>query len=257
MIVHVLTSGAYALSVSTLAEKEEMKEKIEKRKLVVHKLAFDLKAAKKIVERNKTKFFSKLGFFKPKHEEIECESVQLVYEPFIVAKANYLLDYYKKKRYTIKIDEKVNEVIAFGQIFKPETVKEGILKRPHKVFAFDSQERVLHRASTHMALNRMGREIDPTELPSDPTESEPEKTLKKDRDKVRELKIQPDVILEKIRQRTVIRPSDVGRIAEEVFEVTEYALVCTPIYEVRCRQLKTGEIKIIPISGVTGEMLSL
>ena len=98
---------------STLAKEEKMKERIEERKLIVHKVAFDIEAAKKIVEKNKTRFFAKLGFFKPKHKEIECESVQLFYEPFIVAKANYFLDYYKNKTYTIKIDENVSEVIAF------------------------------------------------------------------------------------------------------------------------------------------------
>ncbi|MDH5634609.1 MAG: hypothetical protein OEY30_02155, partial [Candidatus Bathyarchaeota archaeon] len=138
-----------------------MKERIEKRKLIVHKIAFDLEAIKNIVEKDKTKFFAKLGLFKPKHEEIECESIQLFYEPLIVAKANYFLDYYKKKTYTIKIDEDVGEVIAFGQTFKPEAVKEGILKRPYKAIAFDAQERVIHRVATHMALNRTGREIDP------------------------------------------------------------------------------------------------
>jgi len=255
--VRALTSGDYILAVSTLAKEEEMKERIEERKLIVHKVAFDLEAVKNIVERDKTKFFAKLGFFKPKHEEIECESVQLFYEPFIVAEANYFLDYYKKKTYTIKIDEDVSEVIAFGQTFKPEAVKEGILKRSYKAIAFDAQERVIHRAASHMALNRTGREIDPTRLPSGPTEPEPEKALKKDSDRVRELKISPDIILDKIRKRTTKRPPDAGRITEEAFEVTGYALVCTPIYEARCRRLKTGEIKILPISGVTGKTLPL
>lgn len=224
---------------------------------MVHKITFDLEAVKNIVEKDKNKFFAKLGFFKPKHEAIECESVQLFYEPFVVAKANYFLDYYKKKTYTIKIDEEVSEVIAFGQTFTPEAVKEGILKRPFKAIAFDAQERVIYRAATYMALNRRGREIDPTRLPSGPTEPEPKKTLKKDSDRVRELKFPPDVILDKIRKRTTKRPPDAGRIAEEAFEVTEYALVCTPIYEARCRRLKTGEIRIIPISGVTGKTLPL
>ena len=238
-----------------LAKEEGMKEKITERKLIVHKIAFDLKAAEKIVEKDKTKFFAKLGFFKPKHEDIECESVHLFYEPFMVAKANYFLDYYQKKTYAIRIDEDVSEVIAFGQTFKPETMKEGILKRPYKAIFFDAQERVVHRAATRMALNRTGREVDPTRLPSGPTELEPEKVLKKDRDRVRELKTSPDVILDKIRKRTTQRPPDAGRITEEAFEVTEYTLVCIPVYEARCRRHKTGEIKILPISGVTGRVL--
>lgn len=255
--MRTLTSSDYALAVSTLAKEETIRERIEKRELIVQEIVFDLEAIINIVERDKTKFFAKLGLFKPKHEEIECEAVQLFYEPFIVAKANYFLDYYKKKAYTIKIDEDVSEVIAFGQTFKPEAVKEGILKRPCRAIAFDTQERVIHRVATHMALNRTGREIDPRRLPSGPTESEPEKALEKDSDRARDLKISPDIILDKIRKRTARRPLDVGKIAEEAFEVTEYAVVCTPIYEARCQRLKTGETKIISISGVTGKALPL
>ncbi len=234
-----------------------MKEKIEKRKVIVHKVAFDLEAAENIVEKDKTKFYAKLGLFKPKHDEIECESVQLFYEPFITARANYFLDYYKKKTYAIKIDENVSEVVAFGKTFKPEVMKEGILKRPYKAIAFDAEERVIHNVATHMALNRTGREIDPAKLPSGPAEPDPDQVLEEDSVKTRDLKISPDTILDKIRKRTAKRPMDVGKIVEEAFEVTEYAVVCTPVYEARCQRLKTGEIKILPISGITGKALSL
>ena len=235
-----------------------IEERIEERKLIVHKIAIDLETARRVVEKGKTKFFAKLGFLKPKHEEIEIESVELFYEPFIVAKARYFLDYYKKKTYTIKVGEEVSEVIAFGQTLKPAVSKEkGILRRPHKAIAFDAQERVLHKVATYIVLNRKGREIDPAKLPSAPTEPDSNKALKEVSEKLRKLKGSPDIILEIIRKRTAKKPPDVGRIAEEVFEVTEYALVYTPIYEARCRRLKTGEIKIVPISGVTSKMLSL
>lgn len=245
------------MTASTLAKEERLTERIEERKLIVHKTAIDTKAAKDIVEKDKTKFFAKLSFFRPKHEDIECESVQLFYEPFMVAKANYYLDYYRNKTYTIKIREDVCEIIALEKTFKPEPVKEGILKRPYKTISFDAQERVIHKAATHMALNKMGHEINPTKLPSGPTEEDPKGTLEKNSDRVRDLELSPDIILDKIRKRTTERPPDVGRITEETFEVTEYAVVCTPIYEGRCRRLKTGEIRILPISGVTGKPLPL
>lgn len=241
----------------SILAKEEMKESIEERELIVHKIAFDAKAAKNIVEKEKTKFFAKLSFFKPKQEEIECESVQLFYEPFIVAKANYFLDYYRKKTYTVKVREDVSEVIAFRQTFKPEPSEGGILKRPCKTISLDAQERVIHRAAAHMALNRRGREVNPTRLPFGPTELDAKGTLEKDSGRVRDLEISCDVILDKIRKRTTERPPDVGRITEERFEVTGYAVVCTPIYEARCRRLKTGEIRIVRISGVTGKPLPL
>jgi hypothetical protein len=234
-----------------------MTEKIAERQLIVHQIAFDLETARKIAEKNKTKFFAKLGVFKPKQDEIECESVQLFREPFLIAKARYFLDYYQKKTYTLKIDDDVSEVIAFGQSFTPTMVKEGILKRPYKAITFEAQERVVYKAATHMALNRTGRSIDPTQLPSGSMEPDPKKTLKAAGERVRELETSPDIILDQIRQRTAKRPSDVGKITEEAFEVSEYILLFTPIYDARCRRLKTGEIKIMPISGVTGKTLSL
>lgn len=245
---------------STLAEEEKIEEMIEERKLVVHEIAMDLENAKNIVEKDKTGLFAKLGILKPKREEIECESILLFYEPFVVAKASYLLDYYKKKTYTIRVGDEVGEVIIFDQILKPKVVKErvkGILKRSHKEIMLDAQERVIHEAKANIALNRTGREIDPTKLPSASTEPQPEKVLKECGDKVRKLRVSPDGIIDIIRGRIVKRPPDIGRVANETFEVTEHAVVYTPIYEARCRHAKTGEIKIIPISGVTAKMLSL
>jgi len=248
------------MAVSTLVKEGTIEERIEERKLIVHKVAFDLKTAKNVVERDITSFFGKLGFHKLKHEEIECESVQLFYEPFVVAKANYFLDYYKKRTFRVKVGDDVSEVIVFGQTLKPEVVKrrlKGILRRSHKEIVFDSQERVIHKATARVGLSRTGREIDLTELPSGPAESEPEKIIREYGDKARKVMFSSDSIIDIVRKRTVKRPPKIGRIAKEVFEVMEHAVVYTPIYEARCRHLKTGEIKIIPISGVTSKMLSL
>jgi len=248
------------LVASTLAKEDKFEEMIVERKLIVHKIGVDLESAKNIVEKDKTGFFAKLGFLKPKHDEIECESILLFYEPFVVAKANYLLDYYKKKTYTIRVGEEVSEVVIFDQTLKPKVMKErakGILKRSHKEIMVDAQERVTHETSANLALNRTGREVDPTKLPSAPTQPQPERFLKESGDDVRKLSFSPDSIIDIIRRAIVQRPPDTGRVAQEAFEVTEYAVVYTPIYEARCRHLKTGEIKIIPISGVTSKMLSL
>ncbi len=121
----------------------------------------------------------------------------------------------------------------------------------------NAQERIIEQSSAKIGLNRTGREVDHTKLPSAPAEPEPERFLKESGDKVRRFDISPDKIVNIVRERVVRRPADIGKIAREVFEVKEYAVVYTPIYEARCRNLKTGEIKIIPLSGVTGEVLSL
>lgn len=248
------------MGTSKSSKTEKLEERIGERQLIVHKIAINLEGARDAVEQDKTGFFSKLGFLKPGHDEIECESVLLFYEPFVVAKAQYFLDYYKNKTYQIRVDDEVSEVIVFDQVLEPKVVKErvkGILKRSHKEIALDAQERIIQKASTQVGLNRTGREIDHTKLPSAPAEPEPERFLKESGDRVRRFSTSPDEIVNIIRERVARRPENLGRIAKEIFEVNEYELVYTPIYEARCRNLKTGEIKIIPLSGVTGEMLSL
>jgi len=245
------------LVASTLAKEEIDEEKTPERKLIVHKIFVGLETVRNVVEKDKTSFFAKLGFLKPKQEDIECESVLLFYEPFLIAKANYFLDYYENKTYRIKVGDNATEVVVFGQTLKPEVMSErvkGVLKRSHKEIVFDAQERVIHKAIEQIALNRTGREIDPTKLPSAPAEPEPEKILKECREKARKVGI---TLFNTLKAVVCKRPPNIGRIVEEVFEVTEHTLVYTPIYEARCRHLKTGEIKIIPISGVTGKPLSL
>ena len=242
---------------SILAEEEMNEEKTLKRVLIVHKIAVDLEAVRNVIEKDKTKFFAKLGFLKPKHEEIECESVLLFYEPFLIAKAIYFLDYYEKKTYRTKVGENAIEVVVFGQTLKPEVMSErvkGVLKRSHKEIVFDAQERIILKVEKQIALNRTGREIDPTQLPSAPAEPEPEKVLKEHHERARKLGLSLFHILRDI---VCKRPPNIGRIVQEVFKVTEHTVVYTPIFEARCRHQKTGEIKIIPISGVTGKILSV
>ena len=245
------------LGASILAEEELNEEKPLERKLIVHKITLDLEAVRNVIEKDKTKFFTKLGFLKPKLEEIECESISLFYEPFLITESNYLLDYYENKIYKTKVGDDAIEVIVFDQTLKPEVASEGVkgvLKRSHKEIVFDAQERMIRKVSKKVALNRTGREIDPTRLPSAPAEPEPEKILEGHGEKVRKLGLS---LFHTLRDIVCKRPPNVGRIVKEALEVTEHTVVYTPIYEARCRHLRTGEIKIIPISGVTGKMLSV
>lgn len=242
---------------STLDEENISVEEIPTRHLIIHKLAVNLEGVREVVEKKKTKFFTKLGFLKPKNEEIECESILLFYESFLIAKAKYLLDYYENKKYRIRVGDKANQVEVFGQVLEPEVTSRKVksfLGRSHKEIVFEGEERVIYEKTKEIALNRKGHEIDPTKLPEGHIESEPQRVLLECRERVRDLDLS---LVDTIRDMLCERPSNVGRIVKELFEVTEQSVVYTPIYEVRCRHLKTKETKIFPISGVTNELLLL
>jgi hypothetical protein len=246
------------VTISTALTEALGTECIGERKLIVHQVACDLDTAYNLVETDKPKWFAKLGFLKPAPDEIICESLHLVYEPFIVVKAQYLLDYYKPTLYTINIGDEVNEVVIFGHTLQPDIMNtHRFLRRTHKAITFDAYERVCHTATSNLAVTRMGQQIDPRQLPTGAQEMEPEKVLKQHHGQVHPLQISHEEIMERIYQQTATRPLDIGEIIDEVYEVTEYTIVCTPIYEARCRQVKTGEIKIIPLSSVTGTILAI
>lgn len=236
-------------------EEKCYEENIKEPSLLVHKATIDPSSIKKITYAQKNSFFAKLGFLKPKREEIDCESVSLFYEPFHIVKARYHIDYYKKDNYTLKVDEKVSEVIIFGQKLKPESPKKmkKLLKRGFTEITLPAEDRIVHETAVQIAQDRKGREVDPRKLPSAPASTEPKKALSEYGEKVRKPEFSADKLIDNIRERIVKKPSEAERIVNEVFEVSENTVVYTPVYEARCRYLKTGEIKIIPISGVTGK----
>jgi len=243
------------LAVSTLNEEEVETEKISTRHLLVHELNVNLEGVRGIIEENKTKFFAKLGFLKPNQEEIECESILLFYESFLIAKAKYFLDYYENKKYRIRINDKAIQVNIFGQVLEPVILSgkiETFLKRSHKEVVFEGEERVIYEKTKKIALNRKGREINPKKLPKGTTEPVPRVVLEDCHERVRDLDLS---IVDTMRDIICKRPPNINRVVKETFEVTEQCVVYTPIYEARCRHLKTKETKIIPISGVTKKLL--
>jgi hypothetical protein len=230
-------------------------ERVREPNLVVHEASVDLSGIRKIVDKQKTKFFTKLGFLKPKREDIDCELVSLYYEPFHIVNARYRVDYYRRNIYTLRVDENVSEVIIFDQKVDPENPKrvKNLLKRSHREIKLPAEDRIIHEAAAHVAQDRTGREIDPSKLPSAPALKEPEKALAEYGEKARKPEFSTNKLINDIREKIVKKPSEAERIVEEVFEVSKNSLIYTPVYEARCRYLKTGEIKIIPISGVTGK----
>ena len=111
-----------------------------------------------------------------------------------------------------------------------------------------------YEITKQLAVNRKGRIIDREKLPSAPSEPEPVTFLNTYNTNVRH----PEVPMWEIIKKAVLkRPPNVTQVINENIEVTEQVLIYTPIYEARCRNLKSWEIKIIPVSGVTGKILSL
>jgi len=229
-----------------------VKEKICEMRTIVHRLAVDEMTVRNFIEKEKTDFFSRLRFIKPKPEEVVCEAISLFYEPFVAAKANYTIDYYRRKVYPIKLDNAVKEVVIFDKTLQPSGQAKG-----GKQISLEAKERVTMNVPAYLCFDKAGREVDLKKMPAGAEEPDPQGILRGLGDKLRSSSATPETVVGNIRGRIIKRPQDAETVVDEVFEVTELSAIYTPVYEARLKHLESGVIKIIPVSGITGKVYTI
>jgi len=238
-----------------LTEMPPVQERVVKRKTIVYRSRVDPTIVKLTAEKMKGKLFIKFGFSKPKPEEVRVVSVDKYYEPYVLIDGKYSVDYYKKRVYTLDVDDKTEGLKILDQTFKPESVISP-LEEPRKVVRLEAEERLSHEEKAYVILDKSGREVSPDMVPAAPSEEHPQKILKDLGKKLGKIKISPKKGVEIVKSRIVKRPADADRIENELFQVSEHAVIYTPIYEITFRNMKTGEEKIIKIDGVTAKIIS-
>jgi len=207
-----------------------------------------------VAEKMKGKLFVKFGFSKPKPEEVRVVSVDKYYEPYVLIDGKYSIDYYKKRVYMLDVDDKTEGLRILNQTLKPESVVSPP-EEPRKVVRLEAEERLSHEEKAYVILDRSGREVSPDMVPAAPSEEHPQKILKDFGKKLGKLKISPRKGMEIVKSRIVKRPPDADRAENELFQVSEHAVIYSPIYEIKFRNMKTGEEKIIKIDGVTAKII--
>jgi len=230
---------------------ESTPEKIAERKIIVYKTLIDPTVIKLATEKVKDRLFVKFGFLKPNPDQIQQVSFEKDYEAFVVVDGKYTIDYYRRRIYTIKVDDKAQEVILFNLTFKPETSNEPL----GKVVRIEGEERLINLAKAYIVLSADGREVSPKRIPSAPSEEQSKKLLA-EIESTKKLEILPNEEIDIIRNKIVKRPTEIKRIVHELFEVSDRAVIYTPIYKVKFQNTKTGEIKIVKFDGVTAKLLS-
>jgi hypothetical protein len=226
-------------------------EKIAERKIIVYKTLIDPTVIKLATEKIKDRLFAKFGFLKPSPDQIQQVSFEKDYEVFVIVDGRYYIDYYRRRIYPIRVDEKVQEVILFNQTYKPEPTSEP----QTKVVRIEGEERLVHEAKAYLVLSLDGKEVSPKRIPSAPSE-EHSKKLVAEIEGTKKLEILPNEEIDIIRNKIVKRPPEIKRVVKELFEVTDRAVIYTPVYKVTFKNLKTGEVKTVKLDGVTAKLLS-
>lgn len=223
-------------------------ERMAERKTIVYETRTDPTVIKVAGERLKDQLFTRFGFLKPKPEDIQFVSIDKYYEPYMVISGKYLIDYYRKCVYRVKVEKVVREVILLNQQFDPSQPDDSSAK-DHNVIVLEGEERLVNEASASLILDRSGQDVTLERLPSAPSERNPKKTLAA----FGVEEIARDADLDLLRSRIMKRPKDINRLVNELFEVDERAVIYTPRFKVAYRNARTGEERGVEFDGVTAK----
>ncbi|PVX24544.1 MAG: hypothetical protein CW691_07455 [Candidatus Bathyarchaeum sp.] len=232
-------------------------ERISERKIIVYKSRVDPTIVKLTAEKMKYKLFGKFGFSKSRSEEIRVVSVDKYYEPYVLIDANYHIQYSKKRVYTLRVDPETEEVKIAGESYKPEmdspSVESGASS---KVIKLQAQMWSSYQDKAYLALDKEGHEIPHNQVPAAPSEDHPEEILNEFSKKTGLVNVSSQKEIELVKARIVKRPSDISKIEDELFHVSEHAVIYSPVYEITFRNVRTGEEKLVKIDGVTAKIIS-
>ena len=227
------------------SEPKWKKENIIRRKTVVYETHMDPSVVRVTGERLKKQLFTRYGFFEPRSEDIQFVTLEKFYEPYIVVSGRYFIDYFRNSSYFFRVDDGVKEVVILNNKFVPEG------SRNAKSVRLCGEERLVHEAKSFLIVDKNGRDAQVDNLPSAPSEKKPEKAIEKYG--IEELPENKDVDL--VRAKIALRPENISRIVEEVFEVTERTVIYAPRFSVVFKNTRTNEEKALVIDGVSSKRI--
>ena len=233
-------------------------EKISKRKVIVYKSRVDPTIVKLTAEKMKYKLFGKFGLSKKKAEEIRVVSVDKYYEPYTLIDARYSIRYFKKRVYKLNVDPETEEVKVLGETYMPEAVSgaSGESGETGKAVTLEAELWSSYDDKAYLVLDKEGKEIPPDQVPAAPSEDHPEKILKEFGKKSGAVQGSPRKDIDMVKSKIVKRPSDISEIDTELFNISEHAVIYSPLYEITFRNVRTNEEKVVKIDGVSAKIIS-
>jgi hypothetical protein len=240
---------------SLLPKKITIPEKIAVQKIIVYKPRVDIKAVRATAEKMKTQLFRKFVFMKPKPEEVQLVSINRYFEPYVVVDGEYSIDYSKNWVHNIQVDETMQELAVFGEKIEAKSLK-GHLGIPSKILQLNGEGRFKREAKARIIFDKQWREVGLEQLPFVPFEEQPEKVLSNLDQESGNGELDTGRGVEILKSRIVQRPSEFLCIHNELFKVSERAVIYKPMYEVSVRNVKTQKEIAVVIDAITGKTTS-
>ena len=230
-------------------------EKIVERKIIVYKSRIDPKDVRVTAEKMKTSLFRTLLFMKPKPEEVQIISMDKYFEPYVVADGHYCIDYSKNWTRTLQVDETMQDLTIFGGNVKPASLKDH-LQAATKIVKLTGEGRYKIESKARLIFDIQWNEVGLEQLPFVPFEEQPEKILNSDDRKIENPSITTGKEVEILKSKLVNRPKDILCIHDELFTVSERAVIYKPMYRVTVQNLKANKKATLIIDAISGKTTS-
>ena len=230
-------------------------EKVAERKVIVYKPRIDIKTARATAEKMKTQLFRKLVFMKPKPEEVQLVAISRYFDPYVVVDGEYAIDYSKNWVHNIQVDDTMQQLTLFGETVQTKTLR-GNLQIPCKILQLAGEGRFKIKVKARLIFDKQWREVGLEDLPFLPFEEQPEEILSKSAPnfEVDEMSTPKEVDI--LKSRIAQRPSEILFIHDELFKVSERAMIFKPMYSVVFQNVKNNKEITMTVDGVTGKTTS-
>jgi len=241
--------------VALLSETVIIPETILQRKVIVYKPRLGIKAARKCAEKTKTQLFTKYLFLKSKPEEIKIDTMEKYFEPYIVIDGKYSIDYSKNWNHQIQVDETMQNLKIFNKKIEPESLNNH-LELPYKLLELKGTGRFYYEDQGRLIFDKQWNAVGLEQLPYLPFEEEPEETLNEVDHQLGNQELVAEKEVEILRSKILKRPTDILKVHDELFSVTERALIFKPMYKVTASDIKTQKKATFLIDGINGKIIS-
>jgi hypothetical protein len=236
-----------------LLKSASIQEKIIQRKVIFFKPAFDVKSIRKHAESAKNQMFKKYFFLKSKPEESEINILDKYFEPYVVIDGKYSIDYSKNWEYSIQVDEEMQTLKINHKNFEPKLLNNQ-LAFPYKQIELNGIARFHHEERKRIVFDQKWNEVRLDLIPYLPFEEETQilneevQQLSKNLANEKEVKV--------LKSKIFKRPQNLSKIHNELFVVTDRALIFKPMYEVTATHIKTQKKVTFKIDGVNGKIVA-
>lgn len=204
--------------------------KMIRRKTVALKFCIDTVTAKILGERIKTDLSININNKKIKLKEALLTGIDKTYEPYHILAGKYSIEYTKKNAPKDAVGQTSNQTVSHTKNFH-------------------------HSSEGNFILDGNFEEVNPRLLPYVPPQKKNlDKSFKMEKN-YSNIKISSKEEIAFLRSKLGNRPSDVGKIVNEIFEIDESSTVFCPIYQLTFKDKITEKEVFVKIDGITGERI--